>query len=411
MFCSQCGKEIKEGAKFCTSCGTPTVQTSGVGKINAVPEVKYDTVNMKKKKGFKGWIGLFICFVIVAGVCAGIFFYIGIENLPFQTEKKQSEEKDIDEEKNTDEEKDTTIANEDSEEQAVLPQEEAKQEEMDYMAQAQEAYAAEDYELAIQCCEMAIQENDQNVEAYSTKALAFLKQEDCEAAASTLCDGIVATDSEELRAAREQLIADVTIVSCLQFNSLDVLICEVNYDVYGNAVKYTYYSDGTTVSSIEEYSYDDFGRCTKMVQCNSSGTMQWQEDYDYDGTGNMIYVTHYNSKMREEWSDYYSYDMQGRKTALERYNPDGTLSWWDEYTYMDDENMTKTAHPSDGSTVIIHCKLSFDELGNQTGYEEYDSSGTSTYAWTKEYNGLGDEVVYLYGDSTVNYVYEYTYNR
>lgn len=411
MFCSQCGKEIKEGAKFCTSCGTPTVQTSGVGKINAVPEVKYDTVNTKKKKSFKGWLVLFICFVIVAGVCAGTFFYIGIENLPFQTEKKQSEEKDIDEEKNTDEEKDTTIANEDGEEQEVLPQEEAEQEETDYMAQAQKAYAAADYEMAIQWCEKAIQEDNQNVKAYSTKALAFLKQEDCEAAASTLCDGIVATDSEELKLERQQLILDVTTVSCSQFNSLGELICDVTYDEYGNAIRYTYYSEETKVSTVEECGYDEYGRCTKMVQCDSVGNMVWQENYGYDSIGNMTYVTHYNAKMQEEWSDYYSYDEKGRKIALERYNPDGTLSWWDEYTYTDNENMTKTAHPSDGSTVIIHCKLSYDAVGNQTGYAEYNASGDCTYAWLKEYNGLGDESVYMYGDSTVNYVYDYTYKR
>lgn len=459
MFCSKCGKEIKQGAKFCSFCGNPIAQASETNrgeKVNVVPEVKQpsqeddktlllDTeenqvftqnmnsmsqqvqegtsvINMetlleekpkKKQSGLGGLIILLICLVIVAGGCLFAIFFFDFDDADSKAGNGQSDKKGTSlEEMDTDEENsdEVTTQEEDAEEAEAAQEAEAVQEQIDYMEKAQEAYDAAEYTLAIQCCEMAIQEDNGNVEAYSTKALAFLKQDDYELAADTLYEGIEATNSNELKDAREQLVSDVTKVSCEQFNSLGVLIGRINYDMYGNAIQYTHYSDGVNVSAIEEYSYDSAGECTRMVQYDGNGNMQWQENYSYDNVGNMVYAIRYNSQLREEWTDIYSYDRQGRKVALERYNADGTLSWWDEYAYVDDENMTKTAHPSDGSTSLMRCKQSFDVLGNQTGYEEYDSSGKCTYSWTKEYNGLGDETVYLYGDSTVNYVYDYQYN-
>ena len=59
MFCSQCGKKVEDGAKFCSSCGhqltTTTTNTPTV--IKQVPlvidGVEYDIVSMHMYKEFK----------------------------------------------------------------------------------------------------------------------------------------------------------------------------------------------------------------------------------------------------------------------------------------------------------------------------------------------------------------------
>jgi len=76
---------------------------------------------------------------------------------------------------------------------------------------------------------------------------------------------------------------------------------------------------------------------------------------------------------------------------------------------LSNENVIKTAHPSTGETVVIQITCVFDLLGNQTEYAEYDASGACTYAWQKEYNGLDDVTKYIYGDSEINYIYDYVY--
>lgn len=449
MFCSKCGKEIKEGAKFCTFCGQPIIyehntkyteniapahmkandedddktvllqdepKNNSVQAVNREQNINYHPVvapvNMEKsltgqkKQKKSGLLGLLILLVVLVIIAVGCLFFIFFakDNADIIREDDTKEEKVSDDEEESEEQQE--IGGELTEEET----EEAKEEESaNYLEKAQEAYDDGDYEMASQYYAMVIQDDSQDEDAYSMRALALLKQQDCEQAAITLCEGIAATDSEELKREREQLITDVMTLSCSQFNSLGVLVCDVTYDTDGNPVRYTHYSDGTNISAVEECEYDSKGRCTEKTQYNGNMQLEWEETYSYDSSDNMISCVHYNSKSRKEWRDEYEYDMQGRQIEVTRYNADGSLSWWDEYTYTNDENMIKTAHPSNGQSVVIRCELSFDPMGNQTGYKEYDASGNCTYSWEKEYNGLGDVTKYSYGDSSVDYVYDYVY--
>lgn len=83
MFCTNCGKEIKEGAAFCTNCGKPV---SAAYKGNAadsgsnVTGSQTDTVKSDKSKS--GKIGLLVTGIIlaIAVVAVGIFLFLHIRN-------------------------------------------------------------------------------------------------------------------------------------------------------------------------------------------------------------------------------------------------------------------------------------------------------------------------------------------
>ena len=88
MFCGNCGNEIKEGEKFCSSCGTPvpaeesmkgTAKTAegSAQKIAAAKEQSVDeTIAVpKKKKGKGGLIALILVLAIVAaGGISAVYF-------------------------------------------------------------------------------------------------------------------------------------------------------------------------------------------------------------------------------------------------------------------------------------------------------------------------------------------------
>ena len=90
MFCSKCGAEVKEGAKFCPKCGNPTPDFNAdevtaveeeESTLNFIPSEEeqasiYDASLIEEpKKSHKGLIiGLIVFLVAVIGVCLALFF-------------------------------------------------------------------------------------------------------------------------------------------------------------------------------------------------------------------------------------------------------------------------------------------------------------------------------------------------
>lgn len=82
MFCGKCGKELKDGVKFCGGCGTPvsSVEESVSVATATVPEPQEELVvrDVKKKKklpmGIKVLIAVLIALVVLGGVFAGLWF-------------------------------------------------------------------------------------------------------------------------------------------------------------------------------------------------------------------------------------------------------------------------------------------------------------------------------------------------
>ena len=64
MFCTRCGVEIDEKARYCSSCGHPTKLAEAAQNPYYAPRLALDVENKK-----------------IAGVCAGFARYLGIEVL------------------------------------------------------------------------------------------------------------------------------------------------------------------------------------------------------------------------------------------------------------------------------------------------------------------------------------------
>ncbi len=458
MFCSKCGNQIKDGAKFCTFCGQPVrslpvqpkpeepaqeapkmmeyseTESSKPVQQNvgqAASDANYNTnadydgngvynVQQPKRKKSKVVILLVILLIVLVMAIVGIVLYIFVfPKFTDNSDRMDSAaiEEDTDEDTG-DEGEENEIAEDDSDQKETEPVEtdtaeetageEPAEEEIDYLADAQEAYNSGDYANSLQYCEMALQEDTYNEAAYSLKSDIYLEQKEIEQAAEALNEGIINTASSVLETKKQQLTESVVVLSCSQYNSLGTLICNMDYDAKGNPIRYTFYDESGNISAVEECNYDVQGLMTGMSHYNGSSSLEWKENYSYDSAGYRIGCIRYNGKNKKEWTEEYQNDAYGRHIEVARYNANGSLSWRDEYFYDSDENFVKSAHPSPNSTVRYQCAYVYDQFGNQTEFTEYNENGECTNSWKKEYNSLGLLSKYNYADHEVNYVYEYS---
>lgn len=70
MFCRKCGTKIKEGAKFCQSCGEPVAQQQKMNEEKPVAQAVKKTNNLsitedKKKKLITVAAGVVVCLVVI----------------------------------------------------------------------------------------------------------------------------------------------------------------------------------------------------------------------------------------------------------------------------------------------------------------------------------------------------------
>ena len=291
MFCTNCGKMIKDTARFCPYCGQsvkpvqpqeqsaqpqvqPVHEVSAQSQVQEVPvqpqvqpqvqevpvqpqrvqEPPVQTAQKPPRSGKKkgGILFLVLLLILLAvGGAAGWYYFQKQDNdgdKPLEEVEGESvEESEEEPEEETDE---TPVTEEDALEEE-LPEE---PEEVDPLKDARAAYEADDFALALRGCDDALLEDAGREEAYELKADIYLEQDEVEEAAQVLCQGIEATDSQMLIDKREDLIARVVTRSCMQYNSLKDLIGMIQYDNAGNAIRYTYY-DGADVLSIEECDY------------------------------------------------------------------------------------------------------------------------------------------------------------
>ena len=64
MFCTRCGLEIDEKARYCSQCGSPTKLAESTANPYTAPRLALDTEHKK-----------------IAGVCAGFARYLGADVL------------------------------------------------------------------------------------------------------------------------------------------------------------------------------------------------------------------------------------------------------------------------------------------------------------------------------------------
>ena len=98
MFCSNCGKQNMEGAKFCAGCGTPMMVVDEVNPIQQQAPVYFtDTpvapAPQKPNKNKKGLIiGIVVGVIVVIVAVIGILFATGVFETDSDTEDTKIEE-------------------------------------------------------------------------------------------------------------------------------------------------------------------------------------------------------------------------------------------------------------------------------------------------------------------------------
>jgi hypothetical protein len=87
QFCTNCGKEIQQGTKFCAFCGTQIISTAVVNKeSSALAEPLTDSVP-EHKSSFFGWGKarkpvLFFVWVFVLALAAEQLYYVWADSKP-----------------------------------------------------------------------------------------------------------------------------------------------------------------------------------------------------------------------------------------------------------------------------------------------------------------------------------------
>ena len=129
MFCTKCGNEIPDGAKFCTKCGTPVEQIpqqpfQGISteeiKIKEV-QTQLDAVEEEKpKKSHKKiLIALVIVFVLVLSSAIGVGGYFALEYWGSGSDKEVAT---VEEKRETEEEEETPPEETTTQEEVVAPE-------------------------------------------------------------------------------------------------------------------------------------------------------------------------------------------------------------------------------------------------------------------------------------------------
>lgn len=80
MFCSNCGKQVREGAKFCSACGKEMQRKTAEEpelQENATSTMEMKQAGKKKKGGFKQFVAGLFCGVIIFSVIAAVLLAKG----------------------------------------------------------------------------------------------------------------------------------------------------------------------------------------------------------------------------------------------------------------------------------------------------------------------------------------------
>ena len=75
-FCKNCGNELPDGAKFCTSCGAPAQENETVAATPVVNETVYTETPAPKERSLN--VGMLVFSIINTALCCSVFGIIAI---------------------------------------------------------------------------------------------------------------------------------------------------------------------------------------------------------------------------------------------------------------------------------------------------------------------------------------------
>lgn len=107
MFCTKCGKEVSDNAKFCNGCGNPIVRPEGPQKpVRPETPAPEPMPKENQKKSGKGWIVLVIVLTVLAALAAG-WFFVGKDLVEEKFFSKENS-KEVDDDEDVVDEEETT---------------------------------------------------------------------------------------------------------------------------------------------------------------------------------------------------------------------------------------------------------------------------------------------------------------
>lgn len=155
MYCKKCGKQLKDGARFCSSCGQAVTPVSQ----EAVPEKQLgNRQKVEEKKPFPIWIPILVC-VIVAAAALAVGAALGMRSRPSQQESIQKEEQEEERRNEPEETQEKAAVMEEEEEESETEKEqsetekeqsETEKEESETEKEGQKAEAEETSDMAQQ---------------------------------------------------------------------------------------------------------------------------------------------------------------------------------------------------------------------------------------------------------------------
>lgn len=409
MFCANCGKQIKDGSKFCIYCGAaqgmapaPVTPPRVVMQLPQQPQPAAVAVKPKKKKPVAAIVAVVL--VLVAALAAAGYF-------------------------------------------VVLPMVHRRQWQT-VMQDAEQALADQNYSSAVRTLEEADEILPDQPETQVQLARACAGAGDLEQAQAymqALSDAWVSREKDPEEDARdpkatlrigrsEQINGETTVYCAYASRPADAAHCltvfgyrgdtsfkseEQYYDENWNLLHQNeYYETGaeknrrvltyndsgkTSTAEVWEFtedggfnehylhSYDANGNLAKSVQYEKDGSVSQSTEYTFDDDRKELNYTVYDGKGSMEYRKEFTYDTDGYLLSVIIYNPDGSIQSGRLYTNDEHGNpVTVTDLQTDGTEVPSQTyTYTYDADGNILTEKIYTVSTKETEQNTYTYREDG----------------------
>lgn len=172
-------------------------------------------------------------------------------------------------------------------------------------------------------------------------------------------------------------------------------VMQYAYDIYEDDGTISTKTTDVNGNTSREY-VDGEGKTTKLSDMGDGSVQAISTRYEYDRKGNVTRET-------ASGGDYktYEYDGRNRLTAVRYFKADGTGTFVTKYTYSASDqvlSMEDLKVSGSSQTRFRYTKYTYNDLGELTGYAEYDNSASipaSSMAY--EYNADGQVTSVSYG--------------
>ena len=191
---------------------------------------------------------------------------------------------------------------------------------------------------------------------------------------------------------------------------------EIYFDPDWKLLKYVSYDDDGNVTSREERTYDEKNNLIRDVTYLPDGTINNDYQYTYDDNGNKAsQESWYNSEDGSYNSHYlYTYNADGNPLTGIDYDRSGKVTNTYEYTYDADGNRLSYIEYDENGIMAYYNESTYDVNGNQVTYTAYRENGKQKWAYRYTYddhnNKIKETTVNDNGTETVYKTYTYSYD-